>query len=190
MPTTHNLLCSDKYTTSATIPHNSSACNIIQTVQFWLETYTDQNKQWHLHMSICWMWNKQILLWHTANTDQVAVSKPLQLLCSQFNYISDTYHHRQHTYDLQNYTIMWFFWHNLVIFAFCIFLHNLILHANDYIPDLLPHWYCWGWTMEMLFWSVFLPTFFANLSVMNVAARLIFCLRHTDHISDVLITRH
>ena len=40
-------------------------------------------------------------------------------------------------------------------------------------------------------WPVFLPTFSGVLqSMMNAAARLIYGLRHSDHISDALISLH
>ena len=45
-------------TTTATIPHNSSAHNVIQTVQFDLK-YTEQNKQWHLCTRVDMLYVKQ-----------------------------------------------------------------------------------------------------------------------------------
>jgi len=53
------------------------------------------------------------------------------------------------------------------------------------------HWYCRGWTTEMPVLAGLPAYLFRRLqSVMNAAARLIYGLRHSDHISDALITLH
>ena len=68
------------------------------------------------------------------------------------------------------------------------YVQSVIQYQRLHSRLLLSRWYCRGWTTEMPSWPVFLPT--CLQSVMNVVARLIYGLRHSDHISDALISRY
>jgi len=60
-----------------------------------------------------------------------------------------------------------------------------------------PRFRCWsslwctpGWTTATACWSASQPTLRRLQSVLNVAARLIFHLKRSDHITDALVSLH